>query len=221
MNKFVIIIFMKKIENLPKKISVFPLSNFIIFPNTYVPLNIFEPRYIKMIDDSMKANRIIGLVQPKSQNDIPELYSIGCAGRIINFNETDDGRYLIVIRGISRFKILNEINNDKPYRECEVSFHQYNKDMIENYNEIKFTDLELIFKNLKSLFKKKGYEIDWKDLEKQSLDQTINTLAMASPFSLEEKQVLLETIDINNRKTELEKILNTYILDNFNNKTIQ
>jgi len=212
---------MKKIENLPKKISVFPLSNFIIFPNTSVPLNIFEPRYIKMIDDSMKANRIIGLVQPKSKNEIPKLYSIGCAGRIINFNETEDGRYLIVIRGISRFKILNEINNDKPYRECEVSFHQYNKDMIENYNEIKFTDLELIFKNLKSLFKKKGYEIDWKDLEKQSLDQTINTLAMASPFSLEEKQVLLETIDINNRKTELEKILNTYILDNFNNKTIQ
>jgi len=212
---------MKKIENLPKKIPIFPLSDFIIFPNTSVPLNIFEPRYIKMIDDSMKANRIIGLVQPKSQNEIPKLYSIGCAGRIINFNETDDGRYLIVIRGISRFKILNEINNDKPYRECEVSFHQYNKDMIENYNEIKFTDLELIFKNLKSLFKKKGYEIDWKDLEKQSLDQTINTLAMASPFSLEEKQVLLETIDINNRKTELEKILNTYILDNFNNKTIQ
>ena len=161
------------------------------------------------------------MVQPKNKNKIPELYSIGCAGRITSFNETDDGRYLIIIRGISRFKILSEINNDKPYRECEVSFHQYNKDMIENYNEIKFTDLELIFKNLKSLFKKKGYEIDWKDLEKQSLDQTINTLAMASPFSLEEKQVLLETIDINNRKKELEKILNTYLLDNFNNKTIQ
>ena len=212
---------MKKIENLPKKISVFPLSNFIIFPNTFVPLNIFEPRYIKMIDDSMKANRIIGVVQPRNKNEIPELYSTGCMGRITNFNETDDGRYLIVIRGISRFKILSEINNDKPYRECEVNFDEYRKDIIENYNEIKFSDLELIFKNLKSLFKKKGYIINWKDLEKQSLDQTINTLAMASPFSLEEKQILLETIDINNRKTELEKILNTYIVDNFNNKTIQ
>ena len=212
---------MKKIENLPKKISVFPLSNFIIFPNTSVPLNIFEPRYIKMIDDSMKANRIIGVVQPKNKNEIPELYSTGCVGRITNFNETDDGRYLIIIRGISRFKILSEINNDKPYRECEVNFDEYSKDIIENYNEIKFSDLELIFKNLKSLFKKKGYIINWKDLEKQSLDQTINTLAMASPFSLEEKQILLETIDINNRKTELEKILNTYIVDNFNNKTIQ
>ena len=212
---------MKKIENLPKKISVFPLSNFIIFPNTSVPLNIFEPRYIKMIDDSMKANRIIGVVQPRNKNEIPELYSTGCAGRITNFNETDDGRYLIIIRGISRFKILSEIDNDKPYRECEVNFDEYSKDIIENYNEIKFSDLELIFKNLKSLFKKKGYMINWKDLEKQSLDQTINTLAMASPFSLAEKQILLETIDINNRKTELQKILNTYIVDHFNNKTIQ
>ena len=220
-NKFVIIKFMKKIENLPKNISVFPLSNFILFPNTLVPLNIFEPRYITMINDSMKTNRIIGMVQPKNKKKIPELYSIGCAGRITNFNETNDGRYLIVIRGVSRFKILNEINNKKLYRECEVSFDQYNKDMIETYNQIKFSDLELIFKNLKSLFKKKGYMINWKDFEKQSLDQTINTLAMASPFSLEEKQILLETIDVNNRKIQLEKILNTYIVDDFNNTTIQ
>jgi len=119
------------------------------------------------------------------------------------------------------FQEQKEINNSKPYRECEVSFDEYSKDIIENYNEIKFSDLELIFKNLKSLFKKKGYIINWKDLEKQSLDQTINTLVMASPFSLEEKQILLETININNRKMELEKILNTYIVDNFNNKTIQ
>ena len=213
---------MKKIIDLPKKIFVFPLSNFIIFPNTSVPLNIFEPRYIEMIDDSMKTNRIIGMVQPKNQKKkIPNLYSIGCAGKITSFNETNNGRYLIIIKGISRFKISKEINNNKPYRECEVSFEEYNKDLIENFNEIKFTDLKLIFKNLKSLFKKKGYMIDWKELEKQSLDQTINTLVMASPFSLEEKQILLETIDINNRKIELEKILNTYIVDNFNNKTIQ
>ncbi len=213
---------MNKIENLPKKISIFPLSNFIIFPNTSVPLNIFEPRYIKMISDSMKTDRIIGMIQPKNQREkTPELYSIGCAGKITSFEETDDGRYLIIVKGISRFKILKEIDNNKPYRECEVSFNEYNKDVINNYNEIKFSDLELIFKNLKSVFKKKGYIINWKDLEKQSLDQTINALAMTSPFSLEEKQVLLETIDINNRKTKLEKILNTYVVDNFNNKTIQ
>ena len=212
---------MNKIENLPKKISVFPLSNFIIFPNTLVPLNIFEPRYIKMIDDSMKTDRVIGMVQPRNKNKTPELYSIGCAGRITNFNETDDGRYLIVINGICRFKILKEINNNKTYRECEISFDEYNEDTNEKNNEIKFTDLELIFKNLKSFFKKKGYIINWKELEKQSLDQTINTLAMASPFSLQEKQVLLETININNRKIELEKILSTYVVDEFSNKTIQ
>ena len=221
-NKFVMIKSMKRIKNLPKKISVFPLSNFIIFPNTSVPLNIFEPRYIEMVNDSMKTNRIIGMVQPKNQKkNIPELYSVGCAGKITSFNETDDGKYLIVINGICRFKILKEINNNKTYRECEISFDEYNEDTNEKNNEIKFTDLELIFKNLKSFFKKKGYIINWKELEKQSLDQTINTLAMASPFSLQEKQVLLETININNRKVELEKILSTYVVDEFNNKTIQ
>ena len=213
---------MEKYKKLPKIISVFPLSNFIIFPNTSVPLNIFEPRYIKMINNSMKTDRIIGMIQPKKQKDgIPQLYNVGCAGKITNFNETEDGRYLIVINGISRFKILKEINNNKPYRECEISFDEYIEDTKENYNEIKFTDLELIFKNLKTLFKKKGYLINWKELEKQSLDQTLNALVMASPFSLEEKQALLETININKRKIELEKILNTYVVDEFNNKTIQ
>ena len=212
---------MKKIIDLPKKIFVFPLSNFIIFPNTSVPLNIFEPRYIEMIDDSMKTNRIIGIVQPKNQKKIPDLYSIGCVGKITSFNETNNGRYLIVIKGISRFKISKEINNNKPYRECEVSFEEYNKDLIENFNEIKFTDLKLIFKNLKSLFKKKGYMIDWKELEKQSLDQTINTLSMVSPFSSKEKQILLEAVNLNERKLKLEEILKTYISDNIGNQTLQ
>jgi len=214
---------MKNTESLPKKISVFPLSNFIIFPNTSVPLNIFEPRYIEMINDSMKNERIIGMIQPKKQKtNEPELFSVGCAGKITSFNETDDGRYLIVIKGISRFKTLKEINNNKLYREFEISFDDYkNEDMQQNNNEIKFTDLKLIFNNLKLFFEKQGYNINWKELEKQSLDQTINTLAMASPFSLEEKQILLETNNINNRKIQLEKILKTYVVDNFNNKTIQ
>ena len=221
-NNFNSLLCMEKYKKLPKIISVFPLSNFVIFPNTSVPLNIFEPRYIEMIDNSMKTDRIIGMIQPKKQMDgIPQLYNVGCAGKITNFNETEDGRYLIVINGISRFKILKEINNNKPYRECEISFDEYIEDTKENYNEIKFTDLELIFKNLKNLFKKKGYLINWKELEKQSLDQTLNALVMASPFSLEEKQALLETININKRKIELEKILNTYVVDEFNNKTIQ
>ena len=212
----------KKIDHLPSKIPVFPLSNFIIFPRTTVPLNIFEPRYIDMVDDAMKSNRIIGMVQPKkSDENIPVLYNIGCAGKITSFNETNDGRYLIVLDGISRFKIIEELKNDKLYRECSVSFDNFFNDFEENKEEIKFSDLELIFKDIKSLFIKEGYVVNWKDFEKQDLNQTINTLAMASPFSLEEKQILLETINLNERKKKLEEILSTYAVDNFSNKTIQ
>ena len=212
----------KKNNHLPNKIPVFPLSNFIIFPRTTVPLNIFEPRYIDMIDDAMKSNRIIGMIQPKkSDQNIPSLYNIGCAGKITSFNETNDGRYLIVLNGISRFKIVEELKNDKLYRECSVSFDNFQNDYEKSTEEIKFSDLELIFKDMKSLFVKEGYLINWKDLEKQDLNQTINTLAMASPFSLEEKQILLETINLNERKKKLEEILSTYVVDNFSNKTIQ
>ena len=212
----------KKIDHLPNKIPVFPLSNFIIFPRTTVPLNIFEPRYIDMVDDAMKSNRIIGMVQPKkSDQNIPVLYNIGCAGKITSFSETNDGRYLIVLNGISRFKIIEELKNEKLYRECSVSFDNFNHDFEEIKEEVKFSDLELIFKDIKSLFVKEGYLINWKDLEKQNLNQTINTLAMASPFSLEEKQILLETTNLNERKKKLEEILSTYVVDNFNNKTIQ
>ena len=212
---------MKK-DNLPKKLAVFPLSNFIIFPKTTVPLNIFEPRYIEMIDDAMKGNRIIGMIQPKKNDQtIPMLYNIGCAGKITSFNETEDGRYLIILNGISRFKIIEELETEKLYRKCKVDFRNYSYDLDKKNEEIKFSDLELIFKNLKNLFIKQGYTINWKELEKQSLDQTINTLSMASPFSLEEKQILLETSNLSERKKKLEQILSTYNFDNFDNKTIQ
>ena len=176
-----------------------------------------------MIDKSMKSDRIIGMIQPKKTGELkkPDLHSVGCAGKITSFNETEDGRYLIILNGICRFKIIDEINNDNLYRECEVKYEDFSSDLVEKTNEIKFSDLKLIFQNLKGLFKKQGYEINWKEIEKQSLDQTINTLSMASPFSLEEKQVLLESKDLNLRKKKLEEILNTYVLDNFNNKTLQ
>ena len=212
----------KSIISLPKEIPIFPLSNFIIFPKTSVPLNIFEPRYINMIDDAMKGNRMIGMIQPKSFNlKTPDLYKIGCVGKITSFNETEDGRYLIVLAGVSRFKITEELKTQKLYRLCKVDFKDFSYDLEEKDEEIKFSDLEFIFKNLKSLFIKQGYIIDWKELEKKSLNQTINALAMASPFSLEEKQILLETNDLTERKQKLEQILSTYNFDNFNNKTIQ
>ena len=213
---------MKK-EDLPNILPVFPLSNFIIFPKTTVPLNIFEPRYIQMIDECMKTNRIIGMIQPKKSGELkkPDLHDVGCAGKIVSFNETDDGRYIIILNGLCRFRISEEIKNDSLYRECEVKYDDYFNDLKEKTEEINFSDLKLIFQNFKGLFKKQGYEINWKEIEKQSLDQTINTLSMASPFSLEEKQILLESKNLSLRKEKLEEILKTYILDNFNNKTLQ
>jgi Lon protease-like protein len=212
----------KEQNSLPDEIPVFPLSNFIIFPKTTVPLNIFEPRYLEMVDDAMKGNRIIGMIQPKKNDQTtPILYNIGCAGKITSFNETEDGRYLIILNGISRFKIIKELETEKLYRKCKVDFSNYSYDLDKKIEEIKFSDLELIFKNLKSLFIKQGYTINWKEFEKQSLDQTINTLSMASPFSLEEKQILLETSNLSERKKKLEQILSTYNFDNFDNKTIQ
>ncbi len=210
-------------SKLPNKVPVFPISNFIIFPNTTVPLNIFEPRYIEMVDDSMKHSKMIGMVQPKktSNNSIPELYSVGCVGKITSFNESEDGRYLIILNGLSRFKIIDEIKNNKLYRECNISFNEFKDDINFNKEDIKFADLKLIFKDLKNLFQKKGYIVNWKELEKQDLNQTINTLAMASPFSLEEKQALLETQNLISRKFKLEEIIKTYLSDDFSNTTIQ
>ena len=214
---------MKK-EEFPKTIPVFPLSNFIIFPKTTVPLNIFEPRYIDMINDSMSTNKMIGMIQPKNtvnEKIPPDLHDVGCLGKITSFNETEDGRFLIELKGILRFKKSKEVNLEKRYRLLEVEYTNYYHDLDNTKEELKFSDLELIFKDLKSLFERKGFIINWKALEKQSLDETINALAMASPFTLEEKQVLLETINLDNRKNKISEILKTYTHDVFENNTIQ
>ena len=214
---------MKK-EDLPKKISVFPLSYFIIFPKTTVPLNIFEPRYLDMVNDSMKSNKLIGMIQPKSlenEDNLPELHDIGCLGKITSFKETEDGRYMIELKGLLRFKVISEIKSQNIYREYEVDFKDYYHDLNEKKEELKFSELELIFKDLKLLFEKRGFIINWKELEKQSLDEIINALSMASPFTLEEKQVLLEARNLSLRKNKIAEILSTYAYDVFNNTTLQ
>ena len=215
---------MKK-EDLPKKIAVFPLSNFIIFPRTTVPLNIFEPRYIDMVNDCMKSGKLIGMIQPKNkQNEnenIPDLYEIGCMGKITSFKETEDKRFLIELRGLIRFQIIKEVDSSKEYRECEINFEKFHEDLIDKKEDIKFSDLEIIFKDLKNIFERKGFIINWKALEKQSLDEIINALAMASPFTLEEKQVLLEAQNLKLRKSKIADILTTYTFDQYHNTTVQ
>ena len=212
-----------KIEELPTRIPIFPLSNFIMFPGTTVPLNIFEPRYLQMVNESMKSHRMIGMIQPKKSGVLkkPDLYEIGCLGKITSFNETEDGRILIILNGVCRFKINSEINSDKLYRECEVKYNNFSNDISQKSNEVNFSDLKLIMENMKKFFKKQGYIVNLKDLEKKNLSQTLNDLSMASPFSLEEKQILLESLDINIRKEKMEQILNNYIKDEFENTTLQ
>ena len=214
---------MDKISKLPPTIPIFPLSNFIIFPNTTVPLNIFEPRYIQMIDDSMKSHRMIGMIQPKKSGELkkPDLYEVGCIGKITSFNETDDGRYLVIINGISRFNINKEIETNKLYRTCEVNYEKYNRDLDDKVEKFTLKDLDKIFKDLKNLFEKKGFMVDWSNLKKQDFSNTLNTLSMASPFSLEEKQVLLEAKNLDDRKNRIAEILSTYTNDIFNNRTLQ
>jgi Lon protease-like protein len=196
-----------------------------MFPKTTIPLNIFEPRYIEMINDSMSSNKLIGMIQPLDQNSVNQeyinLHQVGCLGKIVSFKETEDNRYLIELKGLIRFQIMNEIKSKKKYREYEVDFKRFNHDLDDKKEKLKFSDLELIFKDLKTLFEKRGFIINWKELEKQSLDEIINALAMASPFSLEEKQVLLEAENLNIRKNKIAEILTTYTYDIFDNTTIQ
>ena len=212
-------------KNLPEIIPVFPLSNFILFPKTSVPLNIFEPRYVDMVNDSMKMDKLIGMIQPLGLNNNkelnPKLHKIGCLGKITSFQQSENGSFLIELQGLTRFETINEIKSDKKYRQYKINFDKFDNDLKNQSEELKFTDLELIFKDLKSLFEKRGFIINWKALEKQSLNETINALAMASPFSLEEKQVLLEAKTIDLRKNKIAEILRTYSHDIFENTTLQ
>ena len=177
-----------------------------------------------MINDSMKSDKLIGIIQPKSyikKDKIPELHDVGCLGKITSFSETEDKRYLIELKGIMRFQSIKEIQTNKKYRVLKVNYNNFYQDLNNDKEDLKFSDLELIFKDLKTLFEKRGFIINWKALEKQSLDEIINALAMASPFSLEEKQVLLEAKNLNTRKNKIAEILYTYTHDVFNNSTLQ
>jgi Lon protease-like protein len=214
---------MKKDNKLPNIIPVFPLSNFIVFPNTTVPLNIFEPRYLKMTEDAMASNRLIGVIQPKKSGDLkkPDLFDVGCVCRIVSFNETDDGRYIIILKGLNRYKIIKEIDNKKLYREVSVDYNLFNEDQNSEDEDFEFSKIQKILEELKVLFKKRGYQINWKDLEKQNVYQTLSALSMASPFSIQEKQILLEAKNLEERKNKFEEILKTYGSNFSNYKTIQ
>ena len=212
---------MKK-ENFPKKIPIFPLSSAIFFPRTILPLNIFEERYIQLVNDSMKENRMFGMVQPKNRKGIsPEVYKIGCLGKIVSFNETEDKRFIISLSGIIRFKIKNEIKKEKLYRIFEVDYSQFLNDLEEEKNQMINFDKKDLLKKIKLFFQKINYPIDYNELIKLNLHQLVNTVSMISPFSVEEKQKLIETIKIEDKLKILSEVISFNLLDFEENKTVQ
>ena len=207
-----------KINNFPKQIPIFPLSNAIFFPRTTLPLNIFEDRYIQLVNDCMKGDRLFGMVQPKFKTDV---YNIGCLGKIINFEETADRRFIILLSGILRFEIKNELKIDKLYRKFTVDYSNFSDDLNLDSNKYQKITNEQLMKKIKIYLHKKNIFIKFSELKNLDFEQIVNTACMISPFSKEEKQKLLEAQNIKQKIKILDEVLNFNLLDDFENKTVQ
>ena len=204
-------------KDLPDTLPIFPLSGVIYFPKTNLPLNIFEKRYLNLVNDVYNKDKLMGMVQSKRERG--SVYQVGCLGKISDYQKSRDGRVLINLTGISRFKILKEISNDKLYREFKVDYKDFNEDNNETNNLIDTTSL---MENAKNFFKRNGLLLNWKEFEKLDQSQKINTLAMIAPITNEEKQKLLESVSLKNKVETLESIISFYLHEtNFNNLTMQ
>ena len=207
-------------NNFPKKISVFPLRGAIFFPKTNLPLNIFERRYVSMIEDALKGEKYIGMVQTKKVEG--DVFRVGCLGKIDRHERTSDGRILINLNGLTRFKIDEEINNDKLYREFIVNYDDFKEDMKLKEYAVKNEILEKLIDNSKKYFYQQGVLIDWKEISKLKAFEQIYTLAMISPFSVSEKQKILEEPDLNEAANTLNEITKFGFYEDLNDKdTIQ
>lgn len=212
---------MKK-NDLPNQISVFPLSNAIFFPRTILPLNIFEDRYLKLVRDCMEKDKMFGMIQPKTRIGIsPEVYEVGCLGKIISFNEMSDNRFVISLSGIIRFRIKEELKKENLYRNFKVDYTEFFDDLEEKNEQLSNQDKKMILNKIKIYFQKINYPIDYNELEKLNLDQLISTICMISPFSVQEKQKLIEMIEIKSKIKILDEIINFNLLDDQEVKMIQ
>ena len=212
---------MKK-ENLLKEIPVFPLSNAIFFPKTILPLNIFEDRYLQLVNDCVKGNRMFGMVQPRNSKGMsPEVYSVGCLGKIISFNETTDKRFIITLLGLTRFRIKKELKKEKLYRSFEVDYSEFLDDLEIKKDETFSSEKKNLLNKIQIFFKKINYPVKYNELTKLNLDELISNVSMISPFSIEEKQKLIETRKMDNKIKVFDEIINFNLLDYEENKTIQ
>ena len=204
-------------KKFPDIIPIFPLSGVIYFPKTNLPLNIFEQRYLDLVNDAYNKDKLMGMVQSKKADST--VYDIGCLGKISDYQKSKDGRVLINLTGISRFKILKEVSNKKLYREFQVNYDSFSEDINEANSQ---ADSSNLIQNAKVFFKRNGLLLNWKEFEKLDLTQKINTLAMIAPITNEEKQKLLETISLESKVNTLDSIISFYLHEtNFNNQTVQ
>ena len=201
---------------LPKKISIFPLRGAVFFPKTNLPLNIFEERYLKMVEDALKNDGHIGMVQSKELGG--DVFRVGCLGKIDKHEKTPDGRILINLKGLTRFSISNEIENNKKYREFNVNYEEFKGDIMFGENEIKKDLLKKLTEDSTKFFNQQGMLINWQEFSKLKTFQQIFTLAMISPFSVAEKQKLLECPNLNEVAEVLHEMIRFGFYENQNNK---
>jgi Lon protease-like protein len=187
---------------LPKVVPVFPLARALLLPRGELPLNIFEPRYVAMIDNAIATKRIIGMIQPLQESDeddaSPQLYPTGCVGKITRFSETGDGRYLVTLTGVSRFRVKEELVVETPYRQCRVSYDEFQFDLQPGLGESD-VDREGMIRMLREFAEYSKIEVDWASIDAAPTETLVNALAMMSPFGPSEKQALLETASLKSR----------------------
>jgi Lon protease-like protein len=189
-------------QELPDTLPVFPLAGALLLPRAQMPLNIFEPRYLAMTDDAMKGARLIGMIQPddsKAASTVgPALYATGCAGRITQYAESGDGRYLITLTGVARFRVREELSATTPYRQCRVDFTAFRNDLVPRFGE-EAVNREQLLKTLRDYLKANNLQADWDDINQAPTEALVNGLAMMSPYGAREKQALLEAPDLKSR----------------------
>lgn len=192
-------------QDLPQRIPVFPLWRAILLPRATLPLNIFEPRYLQMLEDVMSTSRVLGMVQPEGaeEEDNPvagtqRLRRIGCAGRVTAYQELEDGRLLITLTGVARFSLVEEVALNKPYRICTVSFERFVGDFTAGAGEDD-VDRQALLKALKAYLDARNLKADWSAVSRSSNEALVNSLSLASPYGPEEKQALLEASDLKSR----------------------
>jgi Lon protease-like protein len=191
---------------LPEILPLFPLSGAILLPRGELPLNVFEPRYLAMVDDSIAGARLIGMIQPlpgeETATDATQLYDIGCAGRLTRLAETGDGRYLITLTGVARFRVLDELRARTPYRQCRVSYNEFSEDLLTGAGA-DAVDRDSMVSMLRNFAECSKLEVDWASIDAAPTETLVNALAMMCPFGANDKQALVEAIDLKTRAETL------------------